>query len=449
MGVRLARWDADGGGWGFVHGMLRETLEQRSRATGRWVAHNSLCAGLLEHAVERGVSERLARHLVAAGRLDAALPPLRAALEQRDREGDSRRAAALGAEYRELLARLGARSDDPRALWSRLRTAVDARTAGDFERAAKLAQALVAVAETAGDASVVAQARFEIGYALEHRTQLPEALLQLRRAVELASALEDRSLEAKYRRAVGQVLWKQGQLAAGEAEVERALALFEGLEDRYGEARSLATLATIIRMQGRLDEAAERCRQSLAVCDPAGFRGTAVKAWNILGEVRRLRGDLEGAAEAYHRARQTLIALGSPFGLAPELNLGLVLAEAGRYPEARVRLTAALERARALDMAGSTLGALVSLLPCDAAEDKWDEWDTHFAEAQFLLDTTGFLEADCPRTLDVAATLAAEHGGGGRPARAWALAIGQWLEMGRPDEAEKVRTKMIAALGGG
>ena len=444
---RLARWDPDGGGWAFVHGMLRETLEQRARAGGRWSAHNSLCAGLLEHAIERGTSERLARYLAAAGRLDDALPSLRAAIELRDREGDSRRAAALGGEYRELLARVGATSDDPRVLWARLRGAIEARTGGDFERAERLARNLAGLAESAGIPGVVAQARFEVGYALEHRTQLPEALRELRRATEIAHAVGDLPNEARYRRAVGQVLWKQGQSAAAAVEVKRALELSEDLEDRHGEARSLATLATISRQQGRMEDAVSYARRSLELCDRQGFRGIAVKAWNMLGEARRLRGDLDGAAEAYHRARDTLVALGSPFGLAPELNLGLVLTEAGRYPEARRRLQAALDKARRLDMAGSMLGAVVSLLPCDAAELDWDSWDTHFAEAGFLLQTTGFLEADCPRTLEVAADLAVKNAAPGRARRAWDLAIGQWLELERQDDARAAQRRRDEALG--
>src|SRR6185295_13701030 len=103
-------------GWSFVHAMLRESVERMSREAGRFAAHNRACAAMLAQraaAGERGVAERLGRHLLLAGERAAALEPLLAGARERRGTSDYPAAQALIAEREEALRELGVAADDP------------------------------------------------------------------------------------------------------------------------------------------------------------------------------------------------------------------------------------------------------------------------------------------------------------------------------------------------
>lgn len=95
-------------------------------------------------------------------------------------------------------------------------------------------------------------------------------------------------------------------------------------------------------------------------------------------------------------------------------------------------------------MRGSRLGALVSLLPCDAALRAWDDWDQHFAVMVRLFEETGYIEADCPRCLGLAGRLAADAGEPWRARQALLLAAKQCWELGLRDEARSHRDALRA-----
>lgn len=237
---------------------------------------------------------------------------------------------------------------------------------------------------------------------------------------------------------LGQALWKQGQLVMAKREVKRALLLYRTVGFRSGVARCQVSLATIARQRGRVGRAVRRARLALAVAEPNGFRDPAAKAWNLLGEVARKRGDLPAAEAAYARSAGLYRAMGSRFGLAPALNRGVVLVDVGRFDEARAQLEHELGRARRLGMAGSTLGALISLLPCDAHDGDWLSWDIRLAEARGLLARTGYVEEDCPILLTRAGQLAMDAGERDRGIDALALAADRWRALGRTDAADRV-----------
>ena len=437
----LALWRSSEGSWAFAHGMLREAVEERARAGGRRPAHHRACADLLE-ATAGADPERLAAHLVAAGEQEEALVPLRAAILARAQAGDSRIAAGLTEEYRRALDWLGCGPDDPRVLWTRLRRVTTERAGGDFPRSVQLAEGLVRDAERAGYPLVAADARFEAGQALWHATQLPEAAVEVQRALCAAEAADDVRRIARFSFALGEIRWRQGRCKEADMLVRRGLAIYEDLDDPHGRARCYMVLGTIARMMGLFEESTQSSKKALALTDEHGYRGIAVRAWNILGEVHRVNLRYTEAADCYQKALELIRALGSPFGLAPAMNLGLVLAEMGDFAEARTRLDAVLDRGTRLGMEGCRISALVSLLLCDAGERAWHLWDEHMALSRHLLQRTGYLESDCPRSLHIAGQHAVEAGQIDRARGAWTLAFEQWVALERPDAAAWVRADL-------
>src|SRR5262249_20977335 len=95
----------------------RESLERLAREAGRGLAHHHACAAYLarrEQRGERGVAERLGRHLHQAGELEAALSPLLRGARERREQSDYRAALGLLTQRDEILDTLGAATGDPR-----------------------------------------------------------------------------------------------------------------------------------------------------------------------------------------------------------------------------------------------------------------------------------------------------------------------------------------------
>ena len=447
---RLAEWTReDHGGWILAHSMLREALERSAREGGRALGQHRICAELVAGREGPGVAERLARHWIGAGEASRALVPLRRACGERDRAGDASGAAVLTEEYARCLAAAPDVATREDHLWVRWRALARARTDGDFEHGLDLADALVDEARAVGARGVLIDAIRELGHLLEHLARLDEALEAHREAAALAAEEGDRARLAVCTWLIGTALWKRGHHDEAELQVQRSLSLSEAEGDRHGVVRARVLLATIARQQGRLDLAARLARIGLREAEAAGFRGTVAKASNVVGEVARLRGDREAAVQAYRKSIAIYRALGSRFGLAPAINLGLVLLESGRYAEARAATNEVLARSRRLQMVGSTIASLISLLPCDAVEGAWTDWDRHFEEARLLMDRTGFLEEDCPRFLRFAAELAIAEGHAGRAREALRLAAQLWRALGRPGAATEVEEIARATLSSG
>ncbi len=103
-------------GWSFVHAMLRESVERMARDAGRLASHHRACAAMLRElrTSERGIAERLGRHLLLAGEREAALEPLLAGARERRETSDYPEALSLLAERETALEELDAPAADPR-----------------------------------------------------------------------------------------------------------------------------------------------------------------------------------------------------------------------------------------------------------------------------------------------------------------------------------------------
>ena len=80
----------------------------------------------------------------------------------------------------------------------------------------------------------------------------------------------------------------------------------------------------------------------------------------------------------------------------------------------------------------------IVLLVCDAGEQRWEDWDAHWSEADKLLAETRYLDLDIATVAQMAGALAEERGRPIRARQAYLLARHQWEALGRQDEAAAV-----------
>jgi tetratricopeptide (TPR) repeat protein len=437
---RLAR--VRDGGWTFEHAMLRESLERSARESGRirgW--HHAVAAALqIRWSVGRepGLAERLARHLVDAGRKAEADLPLAVAAGEHRAMSDYVGTLDLIDVRESLLSELAVEADDPR--WgecSSLRAELLIGQ-GRLEEAEQVALGLADRARAFGWPNLVAPALRHAATVALKRGRLEQAEERLR-AAEGAARDVDEVEVARCLVFLCDVVRLQGRVDEALRFGRRALARFDALDDPRGQADALAALAGVSRSIGDADRTEAYCRGAIPLYERVGSRFGVAVARNTLAEVLRKRGDLAGAEEAYRVAELLLRQLGSPEHLVPRLNLGLVLRERGDLQGSRVVLEEALlgmERGGRKGWAG-LVHAL--LLPVVAALSDRAAWVRHRAGALDLLRASKIVDADVAESLELAVDLAASAGNLGGIESIADLASAQWTALGQPDRALRVR----------
>lgn len=310
-------------GWSFAHPLLRESVERMAREAGRYVAHHHAVAQILTRRLEdgqRGVAERLAKHLAASGAVEAGIDPLLRAAGERLECCGATEARTLLASARQVMRLVDLPEDDLR--WARLYvvwTRVELFQ-GRVDSAITWSERAVRVSRSHAEAlEVHALARGSAG------TPAPDLLVEAREQYRAQRDLDG-------------VVRCDLELAEIDASLrddvlEEALAILQRLDDPVRSCDAWRTLANADADAGRLDQAAERYDRAAAFADATGYRlGQALCATGM-GDVARLRRDLERAARQYTRARELLESMGSAWAAEPRLRVAMVRLEQGR-PEA-------------------------------------------------------------------------------------------------------------------
>ena len=175
---------------------------------------------------------------------------------------------------------------------------------------------------------------------------------------------------------VGEVLSDQGRLEEAEPLLRRALQIWRGTADEHGVAFATALL-------GRLHARAARTEEAIALLDDALGRFEALRVEIDAALVKALLAEAAlfagRAEEAHERARALFDELPDAALLEPLLHLvtGVALAQMNQPAAARDALAAALEAARAGELAFETALALDALerLGAPHASARQDERD--------------------------------------------------------------------------
>lgn len=410
-------------GWRFVHPMLRESLERMAREAGRWPGHNRACAAmLLRRAVlgERGISERLGRHLLLAGQPDSAVDFLLGGARERRETSDYGAAQALLALRDDALESTAAGRRDPR--WGEgwvLRARIHLHQ-GQLDEVFRWAGRAV----TGGADDEWSRTRSEalrlLGDAARRRGNLSQAVDLYERCV---STTDSPHGVAASLWGLGDVLRQRGDVEKARNLFERSHRLYEEIGDEHGLGDHLIGLADIARQGRDADEAERLYGEARERFESLGNQYGVARTLNGLGEAARLRGDLARAGGLYLQSLGILERLSSADGIFPRVNLALVDLGGGRFAEARETLEEIRHQLEPLGWGGLLACVHTARLACAVHDRDWAAWEESYARAAELLKTSGLQDPDVAWALGLAARLAEDAR---RPALAAAV-----LRLGR------------------
>ena len=440
LAQRLARSRTSGlyTGFSFVHGMLREAILRRTVAE-TLAAHHRKCARMLEER-PGSARERLGRHLLLAGEVEAALGPLLEGARVRIENDEYGAAEALLDEREAALRCAGVSDTDERFGEGWLARGRLLRLWGRVDEAwEQLSNALLA-AEENGWERVAAHAMHEKGQIRRIQGNADDSLQILEEATRRARALRDWQLVVECGRDLGRSLVSRGELEQAAAVFEEALMGATELSDQVRMAQCNMGLYLVAARRRDGAGATVYLKRAHELVDRAGARMASAWCETCFGELARAEGDLVRAEAAYRRAIELYRSIDSREVAYPEIDLGLILVERGQYREARRYLEGTLPVFQRQGRRVIVAGIQVALMCIAASEGSFGEWDERIAIARGLLAQTDCVESDLAATARLAGDLARGAGELSRARDAYELSLAQWRVLGQADEAEAVET---------
>ncbi|MCO4747789.1 MAG: tetratricopeptide repeat protein [Proteobacteria bacterium] len=247
------------------------------------------------------------------------------------------------------------RRDGPVAL-STLEAAWEALVmSGPVSAALPLAEALGSVV------GPMEQARCGLlrGRILERAGRVPEALVMLESALQVARKRGDRALEGMVLGRMAGACLVQSRPDESTRFAERALVAHRAVGDRRSEGVARGFLGINCRERGDMEGARRHQEAALAIAREVGDRRTEGVALTSLGNIHRERGNLAEGEVYYKRALDVHRAFGN------RRSEGLVLGNLGNLARERGRIDEGMQLAvRALDLhneVGSTLSTAIEL----------------------------------------------------------------------------------------
>lgn len=411
------------GGWRFVHGMLRESLERLAREADRWEWLNSICADILEDLYDdnRAKHERRAHYLIEATRLQEAVEPLVEAARFRSERSDFGRAHELLDRRGDILSTLD--TPDSAGEWGLgwvLRSEI-------YELEANYSQALtwakMAVEHARGHEwrGLLAPSLRAAGGAHLHLANFDRARDCFEEARQLADERDDAREIGLALLGLGRVEQSRGNFEAAKAHLEESAELLTDAGDEQGLARCYNARGDIARQTRQISDARRFAESARALFDAGGNQVGVADCLNDLSELNHLLGDVDLAEDLCARALHLYESVGSQQSMRVRLHLAFILLHRGEFGEARSVLASAREHFEREDQLAELAHADVLLLACAASEADWVVWDELVAEAERLHDQTGLRAPRIARAATIAAEVAEEQGETEREHQARAL----------------------------
>jgi len=428
-------------GWSFVQGAFRESLVMSAQRAGRWQEHHMSCAAILRHREDVEVSaERIGRHLMEAGALEAAVDLLMTGVKTLRKTSSYRDALSLIGTCEETLKIIDPGEADPR--WGQImveRVAIQ-RLQGDQSEAMRWANRAVLVAQRHQWDEVLPMALVEKATVAVNRRELNLAEKLLEEALALT---DDANLRARCLQNLATVQHGRGDIDRGNELLSEARQLFADVGDDFGQAecwRAMAPFEDAKRGMSLLERASE-------VYKRMGMRSGIAYCVNASADIQRRSGDLRAAELGFNQAIKLFDAIGGRDGngVYPRMNLGLIYLQRGELEDAKdvvEEARAALARTKRAPLLASSN---IILMATAGAQSDWQTWDRCYRAAKTLLRRTRFQDRD----LAWAAMLAGRHAYANRDlARAvdaWDIARSQYEGLG-DDEALREVSALLDKL---
>ncbi|HEX6862444.1 MAG TPA: tetratricopeptide repeat protein, partial [Thermoanaerobaculia bacterium] len=399
-------------GWRFVHPMLRESLERMAREAGRWPGHNRGCAAMLlgrAAAGERGIAERLGRHLLLAGQPAAAVDFLLRGAAERRETSDYAAAQSLLAQRDEALQTVSAGRRDAR--WGDgwvLRARIHLHQ-GQLDEVFRWAGRAVTGGMEDEWIRIRSEALRLLGDAARRRGNLRQSVDLYERCLSTEAPHGPHGVAASLW-GLADVLRQRGDLDRARELFDRSERLYQEIGDDHGVADHLIGLADLARQRRDADEAERWYRKARRRFEELGNQYGVARGLNGMGEAARLRGDLARAGGLYLQSLGILERLSSADGLFPRVNLALVDLGGGRFAEAREGLEEIRRQLEALDWGGLLACVHAGLLACAAHARAWGAWETSFGRLSQLLAASGLQDPDIAWCAELSAKLSEDAG---------------------------------------
>ncbi|MFO0722529.1 MAG: protein kinase [Myxococcota bacterium] len=446
--VRLVAVTASG--FSFVHGMARESIERElmaSSSRAHTAGLHSAIVRMLEKrwALEtRGVAERIAEHLILAGRREEAVDPFLRAAKERHELGATERALILLDTREQLLDKLGAGPVDVRRgeAWI-LRAQIALVEGRPDEVELWSARAEASAKEASSKTLELATLRTRAMLAYE-RSDLSTARGYYERMRDLATKARIKESQVDAVLGLADVTYRFGDLAAAGKQYEQALLLAETAQARARSAHALWGLGYVELWRGDLGKAEKYFRRQESILSDLGIRLGVARAESALGEVARISGDLSAAEAWYRKALASHQAIGSSEAHVVELNLAMVLIQRREFRAALGLIEPIIAAFSRDDARGDLSAAYVQCLPCRAGLRDWRGWDLDFAESIRLLQEVPQRDGDVAAMMELAGDQALEAKEHDRARAAYQVALDHWTTLGRADRASALRVKLTA-----
>ena len=399
-------------GFRFAHGMLREALIERARRERRLGSHHRACAAMLR-ATSVTAPERLGKHLLGGGELEAAIAPLLEGVQRRQNTTGYRSALSLLGRAEKALRDLALPATDTRwaEVWN-LRATLYTEM-GELDQAERWALRVLAHGDRPGWASHAVRSRLALGLIHLSRGEWREAAHEFNRVCEVASDPIPAGWAMAYRALLA---GRAGQGAKRKEYTANAVRLLR----RAGSSRALASCWHVVgvscRMEGQYAQAEESLSRSLRLNRKMGALFGQAESLAELGEVARARGDRDIATQRYLEAIHLYEITGSARVVFPRLHLAIVRLHQRRFRDARTLL---VQVRLQLGRQGRELavgGLPVFLMAAAAGLEDWEEFDHQLRQAEAQRGRE--LSADAQAAADLAAELAGAAGRKSRVARA-------------------------------
>lgn len=402
------------GGWRFSHGLLRESLERRSREGERWQRWNRSCARALSafHRGDEGdVGERLAWHWCEAGEEQRALEPLTRAVEKAIERSDYDRAGEL-IDWREVVGGDALKWE----LTNRIDRARIAGRRGEYDQCIRRAEKAAKMARDEGAETVAARAALWAGVGHRFLGDLESAQRHLTDARDHLAGSDQRGL-AKAFLELGRLEETRGDFELARRHFQKAQTLFEELEDRFGEAQAFNAIGDVMRRSGDFEAAHQACLEALKRYRELDSISGIADCLNDLAEWSRLQDHLGRAREFDEEALRLYRAIGSGEQYYVQLHLAMISLQEQDYGDAARLFEELVATFRRRGQQARAAQARAGLLAANAGREHWSEWDMELAEIEETMAQTGVRAPMLTQALSLAANLADAAGRSGLAAQ--------------------------------
>jgi eukaryotic-like serine/threonine-protein kinase len=254
----------------------------------------------------------------------------------------------------------------PQALEDPRLDLLEARAAealADLRRQKAAAEQAVRKGEARGAKLLVAEAKLESWWALEHLGDPKAARAACEEAKQICAAARDRVCVAKALGGLGYVLWwSEGKLEEARRLYEESLSISRDIGDQRGVTRTLRWLAKIQLSEGDFVGARAKLDEALAVSRSMGDQSGVALALDNIAFLLQRQGELETSKQTFEDALAMYRAAGQRLGIQSALRgIATVQLLRGRLDDAQQRLEELIALSRQVGNKRSTADGLRTL----------------------------------------------------------------------------------------